>query len=423
MRVQRGRPGRMRRLAWAGWMGVLVSLPLGCGPPPAERWRLLHGEPDVRVGLLVRGDNAQFDLLGDYELRLPGVEPVRLRNTSLRTASMHDRLVVWLEDGRELEAPQSMQLNPLLRESRFHLGEHRYRGSVRLLLVDGKLTVVNVLPLETYLCGVVPWEIGWRQEGESGAVEAQAIAARTYACKRLGQYEGEGYDLLSDVMDQVYRGTTREDSVANRAIRATRGLVVTEQATLIEAYYSSTCGGHTSRIEEVWDKPAAPYLVGGLDRVGKGPTLCSESKHFRWVEVWSGAALERTLQETLPREADWPAERPVGDLVDLRIAGRDSSGRAHTLEIETTQGTWTVRGDRIRWVLRPEGRTLLRSSLFTLQLDRHEGAIVRAVVRGGGNGHGVGMCQMGAIEMARRGYDRAAILSHYYPTTVLSSLY
>lgn len=403
---------------------LLLLLGVACARPPAPRWRSLHGEPDVRIGLLVRIPDATLTLEGEYELHLRGAPPQRLRPGLVRVGVVRGVLLLWLNDGREFEATHELWLHPLLRESRFHLGEHSYRGSVHLVRDAGDLTLINELPLETYLRGVVPWEIGWRPPAEVGAVEAQAIAARTYACKRLGQYAEQGFDLLPDVKDQVYRGTTREDSLANRAIRATHGLVVSSRDTLIEAYYSSTCGGHTSRIEEVWDKPAAPYLVGGLDRMpGTTNALCTASRHFRWVEAWSGAFLDSTLQETLPRELAWPPDRTPGRLLDLRTIGRDASGRVRALEIVTTKGTWLVQGDRIRWVLRPRGRTILRSTLFELEIEKHDGDIVRVVARGGGNGHGVGMCQMGALEMARRGASAVAILQHYYPGTLVSALY
>jgi stage II sporulation protein D len=384
----------------------------------------LHGEPQVRIGLQVRVADAAIELQGDYEVQLPGKPVQRLRAGSLRAGVVQGALLLWLPDGNELDSRSDIWLHPLLRESRFHLGDHSYRGSLRLLLVDGAITLINELPLEMYLRGVVPWEIGWRDPTEAAAVEAQAIAARTYSCKRLGQFEEQGFDMLPDVMDQVYRGTTREDSLANAAIRATHGMVVSSRDTLIEAYYSSTCGGHTSRIEEVWDKPAAPYLVGRFDRMTpSGTALCAGSRHFRWTEAWSGAGLDSVLQETLPRELAWPADRRPGRLLDLRTVGRDASGRVRALEIVTTAGTWTVRGDRIRWVLRPDGRAILRSTLFELQVEREVGEVVRVVARGGGNGHGVGLCQMGALEMARRGASAQDILSHYYPQTRVSALY
>jgi len=164
----------------------------------------------------------------------------------------------------------------------------------------------------------------------------------------------------------------------------------------------------------VWDKPASVALRGCRDAPAQGGSYCVQSPHFRWSEAWSGAGLEGTLQETLPTELRWPPGTPIGALLDLRILRRDETGRVGELQITTTRGQFVARGDRIRWVLRPSNRAILRSTLFDLHVERRDGAIVRVILRGGGNGHGVGMCQTGALEMARRGLSAAAILSHYY---------
>src|SRR5678816_1148676 len=94
-----------------------------------------------------------------------------------------------------------------------------------------------------------------------------------------------------------YKGALRDDPTADRAIAATHGLVLESGGGLIQAYYSSTCGGYTSWIEHVWPKPAAPYLRGHRDADGASGSFCAESPHFRWTETWTGADLQRTLQE------------------------------------------------------------------------------------------------------------------------------
>jgi stage II sporulation protein D len=323
----------------------------------------------------------------------------------------------------ELTDTERLLLEPLADTTRTDFGGKGYLGHMEIRRAGDRVTLVNHVPIEEYLRGVVPWEIGAQPSDRLAAVEAQAIAARTYVCKRLGQHAEAGFDVYADVVDQVYQGTTREDSVANRAIAATRGLVITRGGDLVDAYYSSTCGGHTSRIESVWPKPAQSYLQGERDAPAAGGAFCSGSRHFRWSEAWSGAGLERTLQETLPPELGLPPDSTIGGLVDLRIATRDETGRVSVLEIQTTRCVYRVVGDRIRWVLRPRDRSVLRSTLFKLDIERSEGAIVRVVARGGGNGHGVGMCQMGGLEMARRGVAAEAILAHYYPGTQVLRLY
>jgi stage II sporulation protein D len=296
-----------------------------------------------------------------------------------------------------------------------------YRGRFHIRADGGALTIVETLPIETYLRGVVPWEIGWLDADLHAAMEAQAIAARTYTCTRLGQFAT--FDVYADERDQVYKGEVRTSDVVDRALRSTHGQVLRYDGDLIQAYYSSTCGGHTSWVERVWPKPAAPYLRGQRDAGSDGVSYCAASPHFRWTEAWSGAALERTLRETVPGLLRWPANRTLGPLVDLRIAARDESGRVLDLDVVTSGEVVRLHGDPIRWALRPAGRPLLRSLMFDLEIERNSSAVTRVVARGGGNGHGVGMCQTGALAMARRGADATTILAHYYPGARLARAY
>ncbi|MCX6829218.1 MAG: SpoIID/LytB domain-containing protein [candidate division Zixibacteria bacterium] len=135
-----------------------------------------------------------------------------------------------------------------------------YRGMFRILPHGVNLQLINVLHMDDYLKGVVPPEIGKVTEADLEAIKAQAVAARTYSMRYLGQYAGEPYDMRSDVSDQLYHGADVENELISRAVDDTRGIVIKYEDNLINAYYHSTCGGYTDDIEEVWDKPAAPYL-------------------------------------------------------------------------------------------------------------------------------------------------------------------
>lgn len=387
---------------------------------PAARDR---ATPWIRVALAERVGALELSVHGAVRMRCCGSRTFAWpAGGALRARRDADAIVIDAGDNGTYRAGGRVVLEPAADSTRTTFGKHRYRGRIEILPAGDSLTVVNEIDLEMYLRGVVPWEIGWHGSVRRAAVEAQAVAARTYAYKRLGQYAESGFDVYAGVADQVYWGTTREDSVANRAIDATRGVVLTRGESLVEAYYSSTCGGHTSRIDAVWPKPPQPYLRGRRDAPDHGGrSYCAASRHFRWTEAWSGADFERTLLETLPPELG--LNDAIGALLDVRVTERDESGRAHVLEIETSAGVYRVQGDRIRWVVRPLDRPLLRSTLFELEVERRDGVIVRVVARGGGNGHGVGMCQMGALEMARRGFARDRILEHYYPGTQALDVY
>lgn len=291
---------------------------------------------------------------------------------------------------------------------------------------DAGINLVNLVSLETYLEGVVPYEIGEPGPDAYAAVEAQAVAARTYALSRMDINRNQPFDLESGVMDQVYRGNEKQSRLASSAVRETRALVLSYRGGLCEAYYSATCGGHTSDIRTVWpDRPDAPFLHGSLDRPQGGTTsFCAEARNFRWCYSFSGRELGNTLRQTLPALMNI-APAAVGELVDMRIVQRTASGRVGRIEIRTSTGTYHVDGDKIRRALMldvQKGR-ILPSTMFDFEKRMSGSTLASVDIVGGGNGHGVGMCQNGAIGMAKRGYAYDMILQHYYPGSELRAGY
>lgn len=139
----------------------------------------------------------------------------------------------------------------------------RYRHQLRVYLNDrGSLNVINELPFEDYLRGVVPKEMGPEQYDRLEALKAQSVAARTYALAHRGQFEQEGFDLCATPSCQVYGGMDAEHPVSDQAVAATRGEVVLYQGQAIEALYTATCGGHTEDVSVVFPGIEAPYLAG-----------------------------------------------------------------------------------------------------------------------------------------------------------------
>jgi len=134
-----------------------------------------------------------------------------------------------------------------------------YRGKIEVFVNSrGTLTVVNVVPLEDYLLGVVPAELGLPQ---LEAQKAQAVAARTYAVANIGAYGRQGFDMLPTVASQVYNGVAIETPMGTRAVQETRGMIATYKGKPITAYYTSTCGGRTENSENIFDR-GEPYLRG-----------------------------------------------------------------------------------------------------------------------------------------------------------------
>jgi len=309
-----------------------------------------------------------------------------------------------------------------------------YRGTFRVhASADGGLTLVNIVDLESYLRGVLPSEIGTPPAEKYEAVKAQAVAARSYTLSYLARRAALGFDLWATVEDQVYEGTKRENEQSDRALSETRGEVLVAGGVPIRALYSSTCGGRTSNVEDVWPWPWTSYLRSVRDADGGsggdggtdpgGESYCAGSGTYRWRESWSAAEFMAALRQYAPAEG---ASVPIlrGDLVDARVESRSRCGRVAELVVETTSGRTTLRGDRIRWALRrPGGSAILRSSLLKIGVARDGAGRPReVVVSGAGNGHGIGMCQHGAMGMAGSGKRYRQILAHYYKRAALARI-
>ena len=312
-------------------------------------------------------------------------------------------------------------------DGKVYLNGKPYRGSFLFEAVDNGIVAINVIEIDDYLKGVLPSEIGYLSGNQYEAYRAQAIASRSYALSKIEEKRGELYDLKSSIMDQVYKGVLGENAEASRAVDETRGVIAVWDGKPIKAYYSSCCGGHTSDIRLVWPrKPAFPYLYGVRDTVAEtmDRSLCSRSHNFRWSVTWSGTKLSGILRKTIPAELN-VAERLVGRLKDINVLKVGTDGRVAELEISTDRGSFRVQGDKIRWVLRPVGASgaILKSTMFKLNVRKARGRVLSVNLRGGGNGHGVGMCQSGAIRMAELGYSGEEIIRHYYPGVHVEKIY
>lgn len=305
------------------------------------------------------------------------------------------------------------------------IGDKVYRGDIMLRAAGpSRISAINVVELEHYLLGVVPFEIGRLKPAEIEAIKAQAIAARTYAIGNMNGRGALGFDFYATVADQVYGGASGEDSVVTRAVLETRGQIITHNGQPILAYYSSTCGGHTADIEESWPwQPPQPYLKGRADTDETGEAYCKFSSRFRWAVSWSGDSLRTVLQQTLGQRLHNPDFR-ITRVEDVQVTGRGPSGRVRAVAIKADGVTYTVSADSVRWVLRPTPTASLNSSLvFELKATQENGAVTRLDVRGGGWGHGIGMCQVGAIGRARAGQSYHHILAAYYSGTDIQRLY
>ena len=305
------------------------------------------------------------------------------------------------------------------------VGDRSYRGELLLWAAGGRVTVVNLLDLESYLCAVLPLELGPQPPARAEALKAQAVAARSYTLSMLGRWQNRGFDLLATVEDQVYGGRSAERAGCSEAVEETRGEVALCEGRPVRAFYSSTCGGHTASPDEVWKRPPESCLRGVRDRTGRVEgSFCKASPHFRWKQEWTGTELDQVLGKSIPRvRSDW-SRKKAGRLTGIEIVDRSPSQRVARLKLKFAHGSVELRGDEIRWVLRRPNGEGLRSALLTkVDVRKKGGRISRVRIEGQGYGHGVGMCQFGAMGMAEAGYRHDQIIRFYYRGSKVARLY
>lgn len=301
----------------------------------------------------------------------------------------------------------------------------RYRGEIHIFPTDSGMLVINRLGVESYLRGVVPLEIGNRQPGEEAAVQAQAVAARSYSYVHMAEAGSRAFDMYSTVQDQVYGGADAEKSMADDAIAATKDMVLRYAGKIINTPYHSTCGGSTASVEEVWwREPSQPYLRPVSDRIpGSNGYYCDPSPRFRWTATFQRNDLRATLEKYLAQYSTGVPSGSVGSVTGVRIEGRSPSDRVSAVTFQTSRGNYLVRGNDVRFVLRSPSGTILNSTYFTAEVTLGPGGEVGTLtLKGGGYGHGIGMCQWGAIGRARAGQDFRTILTTYYPGTTVGRI-
>jgi stage II sporulation protein D len=358
-----------------------------------------------------------------------------------------------------------------------------YPGLLELSVRDGKIAVVNDVSLESYLMRVVPSEMPDTFHPE--ALEAQAVAARTYAVSRIlappenNKWKAWNADVDDSVAEQVYNNIPTA-ATTDAAVNATRGQVLLYGNDPITTNYASTTAGWSANIQEVWpDKNPVPYLISRpqtqpeqtapQDEAGWLAFFKSRdatgffdaaSSLWRWKVTMTAQELEAIISKALPERlkalpeftktlegtAPDAPNFSIGTLQGLKLVTRAAGGYVVALEVAGSNGRWQVeRESQIRFLLRPtktysgkdtdiilergNGKTTanfssLPSASFSWEEERDAaGALMRVTLYGGGFGHGVGMSQFGADGMGKLGFTSDQILAHFYPGTELKTLY
>ncbi len=291
------------------------------------------------------------------------------------------------------------------------VNKKKYRGNLKIQVNSGKIWVINILNIEDYLKGVVPCEIGRISQALLEAAKAQAVAARTYAWAHLNRYEDLGFDLYATIRDQVYKGVACENNLTTLAIEQTKGQILTYKNVPVEAKYHSTCGGRTADFNDAWPGNAPPYLKS------VACSYCKTSSHYVWKKI---SAKKDFFIELRTKLAKIGKKIPADELIrNIKLVKNRKSKRVLKLVIITDKKEYTIPGYQIRTVLgnKTDSGGLLKSNYITLKAK--DGKVI---IEGKGWGHGVGMCQFGAIEMARQGKNYKRILYHYYSGTKIKTI-
>jgi len=310
--------------------------------------------------------------------------------------------------------------------------------------LEGRLAVVNEVPLETYLKGVVPSEMaeGFPME----ALKAQAVAARCKALANWGiVHASDPYDVCADVHCQVYSGLSKRSGKTDYAVDKTAGIFIMKGNQICDAVFGAMCGGHTEDVENAWGGEMVDYLRGRVDGspwLKRYGSLQKEDNVRRWIDEspdafcntqqgevpnglqytvkyyrWETSINQIELQQSIEKRLDLN----LGEIMDLLPMLRGVSGRIIRLKIIGTRGETIIDGElNIRKAL---SETTLWSSCFYIEKSGWGHVPDTFILKGAGFGHGVGMCQTGAAVMALKGRKFNHILKHYYKGVRVIKLY
>lgn len=343
-------------------------------------------------------------------------------------------------------------------------GTPSYRGKIEVKLIDGKgLIVINKLPLEQYLYSVVNSEMSYTFSEE--ALKAQAVCARSFAYGHLKseQYKEYGADLDDSSTFQVYNNAKEEDSV-KKAVDDTKNIVLKDGKNIINTHYYSTSFGVSATPTEVWNATAeeANYpriiqTIGGEKANLKSNkdfkefikdeelvTFDSASVWYRWNTQITKANMKKNMEEklkiyssdgsrvikVLQEDGSYKGKKvsTIGSIKKITVSKREKSGMVKVVKIVGSKDTIKVYDATIiRYMFAPtkevlnrkngpsiENMSILPSSFFYVEKEKNVNGEIVFSFAGGGYGHGVGMSQNGANEMAKQGYDFEKILKHYF---------
>ena len=382
-----------------------------------------HGKEPVMRVLISHGNKASFRADRDKYIFVKGISSNQRKIKSINIIYKNSKIKYSVDGEKNIwfELPKSFNLIIKNNDKRgIWFKDRRYAGELRVSLNNQKLQIINYLNLEKYLNSVVGSEMP--KEFPLSALQAQAIAARTYALKLLGK--NKLFDAHSTQSSQVYLGLEAETPKINKAVRSTKSLALFYQNKLIDAVFHSSSGGRTENSGQVW-KYQLPYLKSVID-------YDHDSTKYRWSNRFSSVELDKIFPE-------------LQGLNSIQITKRSNTNRVLSIRLYGSNGHRDMSGKNLRKKLK------LLSTKFEVNLEFNQNDQMKEaeyynhnfdynisnnlvpqplplipedyflLVKGYGAGHGVGMSQWGAKAMAERGYSFRSILKHYYTGVQIKS--
>ena len=442
-------------------------------------------EPLINVGILSES-KINFELYGDFEFedkKYSGIFSAQLvngkivcKNNKVKIAESGELFFKTMDpDG------DSFLIKDVVIGVKFHWErkeKQRFLGSLKIIIEDGKLTAINVVPIESYLVSVVSSEMSARSSLQ--LLKAHAIVSRSWLVAQMEKsktlkqqdakynavYENENelikwydredhknFDVCADDHCQRYQGITKVYSeIARQAIKETKGIIVTYDDKVCDARYSKSCGGLTEAFENVWEPIKYEYLSSVVDYkfeqdnynfdfsnetnarkwiLGNPPAFCNTkdkkilsqvlldfdqetTDFYRWKVEYTQEEISNLIKEKSGID--------FGEILDLIPIERGASARLTKLIIVGTKKTLIIGKElEIRRIL---STSHLYSSAFVVRKVGKDNKVPeKFILSGAGWGHGVGLCQIGAAVMASKGYNFDEILLHYFSNAKLFKLY
>lgn len=442
-------------------------------------------QPVITIGILVEKE-ITFDLYGEFSSTV-----LASRMSGSYNAHLTSNKITLIKDGMRIAESDSILIVPndyltdsfLIKDviigKNFHWEKkinQRFRGSIKLIIEDGKICVINILYVEDYLVSVISSEMSSNSSIEM--LKAHAIISRSWLIAQLDKRleartiieyqfrqkenelikwydreDHENYDLCADDHCQRYQGVARiVNDAALHAIDKTRGIVLMFNDKVCDTRYSKCCGGISESYENVWEPVVHPYLTSIIDYKYVADDfdtdLDKEENAIKWIKNKPLAFCNTTNKKVLSQvlvdfdqtttdfyrwEVEFTQEEisslikeksgfDFGNILDLIPVERGNSGRIIKLKIVGDKKTLIIGKElEIRRVL---SKSHLYSSAFLVRKEEVKGSIPgKFILQGAGWGHGVGLCQIGAAVMGDMGYKFDEILSHYFKDANLKKIY